>query len=252
MTAQITIRHLTKSFKENPVLQGVDLDIPSGSSHVIIGSSGSGKSVFLKCILGLIAPDAGQIFIGGHNVSQGAVQEPEVLKRISMMFQGSALFDSLSVWENVAFLLLQQGMSAPAARTRALSRLSQVGLPSRVADLSPSEISGGMQRRVALARAIISDPEILFFDEPTTGLDPIMTSVIYDLILSCVRDIGATALTITHDMAGARLIADQISLLHQGKIVWQGMPQDMSTSSDPYMRQFVQGSPHGPMTTVLS
>ena len=167
---------------------------------------------------------------------------------MGMLFQGAALFDSLSVWENVAFRPLENGLiSRKDAKLEAIRVLRQVGLAPDVADLSPAELSGGMQKRVGLARAIISRPEIIFFDEPTTGLDPIMADVINDLIIESARGLGATTLTITHDMASARKIADRIAMLYEGKIIWTGTVKDMEKSDNPYLKQFISGSSQGPI-----
>lgn len=246
----IKINNLCKSFNNSHVLRGINLDIQEKSSHVIIGPSGCGKSVLLKCVLGLIQADKGKIYIANEDISAGALGNRQIMHSLSMMFQGSALFDSLSIWENIAFFLVEHGMDKKAAKKKALEKLSQVGLESRIANLFPNEISGGMQRRVALARAIIADPKIIFFDEPTTGLDPIMTSVIYDLLRNCVKEIGATAITITHDMAGAHKIADQISMMYQGQIVWEGTPDDMHNTTNPYITQFLSGEVSGPIQIV--
>src|SRR5690349_22243624 len=220
---KIAVRGLKKSFGRKIVLDGADLEIGHQESLVIIGGSGTGKSVMVKCILGLIDPDAGSIKIDGAEVttlSRG--HREELMQKFGMLFQGSALFDSLSVWENVAFGLIQgRGMARTQARNIAMQKLAAVGLAPEIGVLRPAELSGGMQKRVALARAIAAEPEILFFDEPTTGLDPIMADVINDLITQCVRGLGATAISITHDMTSARKIADRIALLHNGRIIWQ-------------------------------
>jgi phospholipid/cholesterol/gamma-HCH transport system ATP-binding protein len=247
MTAAISVRNLCKSFGNKVVLDGVDIEIAAGKSLVIIGGSGTGKSVFIKCILGLIEPDSGVILVDGNNVSKKKTRA-EFMRRSGVLFQGSALFDSISVWENVAFGL-QHILKMPKrqARDRAVENLAAVGLDAQVADLYPAEISGGMQRRVALARAVAMQPDVLFFDEPTTGLDPIMSSVINQLIRESVTKLGATAVTITHDMASARYIGDHIAMLHQGKLVWQGEMGALDTTDNPYIQQFIHGRHQGPI-----
>ena len=234
----IRVRDIHKSFGSNAVLQGVDLDVATGQSRVVIGASGSGKSVLLKTILGLIPRDRGEITVDG---------QPEFdMARVGMLFQGSALFDSLPVWQNVAFRLLRQ-MPRPEARAIALDKLARVGLDADVADRLPAELSGGMQKRAALARAIAGDPEILFFDEPTTGLDPIMAGRINRLIRDIVREMNVTALTITHDMTTVRTVADVVSLVHEGRVRWQGDVAELDTAADSYLRAFVRGAdPNAP------
>jgi phospholipid/cholesterol/gamma-HCH transport system ATP-binding protein len=247
---KISIRNLHKSFGAKVVLNGLDLDIWPGESVVVIGGSGSGKSVLLKCILGLIEPEDGSIAIDGEDVIGMPPKERErVNRKFGMLFQGAALFDSLSVWENTAFGLIQaKGMASQAARPIALEKLAQVGLGPEVASLFPSELSGGMKKRVALARAIATEPEIVFFDEPTTGLDPIMGDVINDLIVKTVYDLGATALSITHDMASARKIANRVAMLYQGQIIWIGPVDEIDHSSNDYVDQFIHGRAEGPIT----
>ncbi|HET8725953.1 MAG TPA: ATP-binding cassette domain-containing protein [Alphaproteobacteria bacterium] len=247
--AKIQLSGVTKSFGAKRVLQGVDLTVGAGESVVVIGGSGTGKSVMLKCILGLLRPDSGSIKIDGREtVGLSGSDRVELMARFGMLFQGAALFDSLPVWENVAFGLIQgHGMARAAAREKALEKLAAVGLGPEVGALSPAELSGGMQKRVALARAIATEPEIVFFDEPTTGLDPIMADVINDLIVKCVRDLGATALSITHDMASARKIADRIAMIYQGRIVWTGPATEIDNSGDPFVDQFVHGRAEGPI-----
>jgi phospholipid/cholesterol/gamma-HCH transport system ATP-binding protein len=251
--AKIQITNLHKSFGAKRVLDGVTLSVGAGESMVIIGGSGSGKSVTLKCMLGLMTPDRGSILIDGENVvGQGARDRERVMKKFGMLFQGGALFDSLSVWENVAFGLIQgRGMDRNQARAKALQKLAQVGLGKDVAALAPAELSGGMQKRVALARAIASEPEIIFFDEPTTGLDPIMADVINDLIVQCVRDLGATAVTITHDMHSARKISDRIAMLYQGTLIWVGPTNRIDHSDNAYVDQFIHGRAEGPIKMEL-
>lgn len=242
---KIEIRNLYKAFGRKKVLDGVNLDIKKGESLVVIGGSGTGKSVLIKCIQGLLVPDSGSIKIDEEEVIG---TKKDIHQKMGMLFQGAALFDSLSVWENVAFRPLENGMiSRKDAKLEAIRVLRQVGLAPDVADLSPAELSGGMQKRVGLARAIISRPEIIFFDEPTTGLDPIMADVINDLIIESARGLGATTLTITHDMASARKIADRIAMLYEGKIIWTGTVKDMEKSDNPYLKQFISGSSQGPI-----
>jgi len=245
---KISIRNLHKSFGRKKVLDGVDLDICKGQSLVVIGGSGTGKSVLIKCIQGLLSPDEGSIEIDGVETVGGKCDQKDLHAKMGMLFQGGALFDSLSVWENVAFSLIEnRNLNKNQAKIEAIRVLRQVGLAPDVADLSPSELSGGMQKRVGLARAIITKPEIIFFDEPTTGLDPIMADVINDLIIESAKGLGATTLTITHDMASARKIADRIAMLYQGKIIWQGTVKDMEKTDNPYVLQFVNGSAQGPI-----
>lgn len=246
---KIRLTGIYKSFGKKHVLQGFDLDVYPGESVVIIGGSGTGKSVTLKCILGLLEPDAGSIEVDGKNVLNMNTRDRDTVNAtMSMLFQNAALFDSLSVWENVAFAAMQsRKMTKVQARHMALEKLAQVGLTKDVADIYPAELSGGMKKRVGLARAIANNPEIIFFDEPTTGLDPIMSDVINDLIISTTKKLGATALTITHDMASARKIADRIAMLYNGKIIWVGTVKELDKTDDPYVRQFVAGSADGPI-----
>jgi phospholipid/cholesterol/gamma-HCH transport system ATP-binding protein len=247
--SKIEVRGLKKAFGRKVVLDGIDLDVAKGESFVIIGGSGTGKSVLLKCILGLLEPDAGSIKIDGEEVTgiRGSDRE-KLMQRFGMLFQGGALFDSLPVWQNVAFSLIQaHGMERGEAKKVALARLAAVGLGPEVGELRPSELSGGMQKRVALARAIAAEPEIIFFDEPTTGLDPIMSDVINELIVKCVRELGATAVSITHDMASARKISDRIAMIYKGKIIWTGPTEMIDRSGNPYVDQFIHGRAEGPI-----
>jgi phospholipid/cholesterol/gamma-HCH transport system ATP-binding protein len=246
---KISVRGLRKSFGRNRVLDGIDIDCLPAESLVIIGGSGTGKSVLVKCILGLMRPDAGSVVIDGIETTGLRLKAREkLLQKCGVLFQGSALFDSLPVWENVAFGLIQgRGMDRDAAKTIALDKLGAVGLGAEVGELRPAELSGGMQKRVALARAIAADPEIIFFDEPTTGLDPIMADVINDLILKCVRELGATAVSITHDMVSARKIGDRIAMLHKGQIIWHGPAAEIDHSGSPYVDQFIHGRAEGPI-----
>jgi len=250
---KICIRGLTKAFGDKTVLDGIDLDVEAGTSMVVIGGSGSGKSVLLKCILGLIEPDAGSIAIDGQDVLRlPRLEREQVNARIGMLFQAGALFDSLAVWENVAFgLLAQRKASRAEARGRAGAILAQVGLDPSVGELSPAELSGGMQKRVGLARAIAAQPDILFFDEPTTGLDPIMGAVIDGLIVDCVKRLGSTAIAITHDMASATRIGDRAAMLFHGKLVWQGAAAELLDSGNPLVDQFTHGRREGPIQMEL-
>ena len=245
----IILRDVRKSFGPKHVLNGVNLSVPKGHSLVVIGGSGTGKSVMLKCVLGILRPDGGSIKVAGEEVTglKGADRDA-FLQRFGMLFQGAALFDSLSVWQNVAFGLIQgRHMARAKARDIAIEKLAQVGLGPEVAGLYPAELSGGMQKRVGLARAIAADPEIIFFDEPTTGLDPIMADVINNLIVDCVKRLGATTISITHDMASARKIADDIAMIHKGEILWQGPAKTIDDSGNPYVEQFIHGSAEGPI-----
>ena len=250
---KIRIRGLRKRFGDKQVLDGVDLDVMAGTSMVVIGGSGTGKSVLLKSILGLVEPDEGTIEIDGKDVLRMGRREREMVNRqIGMLFQAGALFDSLPVWENVAFgLLAQHKMTRQAAHARADEVLSQVGLAASVGSLSPSELSGGMQKRVGLARAIAAQPAILFFDEPTTGLDPIMGAVIDGLIVDCVKRLGSTAVAITHDMASAVRIGDRAAMLHRGRIVWEGPATELLNSGNDVVDQFTHGRREGPIQMEL-
>ena len=247
--AKIEVRGLKKSFGAKVVLDGIDLAIGHGESVVVIGGSGTGKSVLAKCILGLLEADTGSIKIDGAEMVGRSVGERErAMRKFGMLFQGAALFDSLPVWENVAFGLIQgHGKNRREAKATAIERLAAVGLGPDVGELRPAELSGGMQKRVALARAICAEPEIIIFDEPTTGLDPIMGDVINDLILKCVHQLGATALSITHDMASARKISDRIAMIHRGRIIWSGPTASIDRSGNPYVEQFIHGRADGPI-----
>ncbi|MCA0272802.1 MAG: ABC transporter ATP-binding protein [Proteobacteria bacterium] len=246
----IELRDVHKAFGPNHVLNGVNLALPKGESMVIIGGSGTGKSVLLKCVLGLVTPDKGEILVGGAPADKGS--RDAFLARFGMLFQGGALFDSLPVWQNVAFRLLRGAQKRPKdeARAIAVEKLRRVGLKPAVADLFPAELSGGMQKRVGLARAIAAEPEIIFFDEPTTGLDPIMSGVINELIREIVVEMGATAMTITHDMTSVRAIADRVAMLHGGVIRWTGPVSEMDATPDPYVQQFIHGRAEGPIESV--
>jgi phospholipid/cholesterol/gamma-HCH transport system ATP-binding protein len=246
---RIAISGLTKAFGAKRVLDGVDLEVQPGESLVVIGGSGTGKSVLLKCILGILRPDSGSIRLDGQElVGLGGRALEQARARFGMLFQGGALFDSLPVWRNVTFALTRGKRGGGAEmHARAVEVLAQVGLEARVADLRPAELSGGMQKRVALARAIAARPEILFFDEPTTGLDPIRADVINALIRQQVTALGATAITITHDMASARKIADKVAMLHAGRIHWQGPVAALENSGNAVVDQFVHGRADGPI-----
>ncbi len=246
---KIRLRGVQKSFGTKKVLNGVDLDIAAGESVVVIGGSGTGKSVLIKSIIGILLADSGVIEVDGQDVTQVPANERDAVNsKFGMLFQGAALFDSLPVWENVAFGLMQrERINRKQAKERAIETLAKVGLNAAVGELAPSELSGGMQKRVGLARAIAGNPEIIFFDEPTTGLDPIMADVINDLIVSCVKDQGITALSITHDMHSARKIGNRITMLYEGKLIWDGASKDVDNSGNAYVEQFVHGSAEGPI-----
>jgi phospholipid/cholesterol/gamma-HCH transport system ATP-binding protein len=246
---KVELRGVKKRFGSKIVLDGLDLAIPRGESIVVIGGSGTGKSVMIKCVLGILRPEGGEIFVDGNEVTHlSGRRRDAVLRQFGMLFQGSALFDSLPVWENVAFGLIQgRGMARARAKDIAIEKLAKVGLGTEVAELWPAELSGGMQKRVGLARAIAAEPDIIFFDEPTTGLDPIMADVINDLIVSTVKDLGVTTLSITHDIASARKISSHIAMLYKGKIVWQGPTADIDHSGNPFVDQFIHGRAEGPI-----
>ncbi len=251
---KISVDNLYKSFGTKKVLDGVSLQVEQGESLVVIGGSGTGKSVLLKSIIGLIHPDSGEVLIDGTVTNNINIREREqLMRKFGMLFQGGALFDSLRVWENITFALRQQKkLSKQDAIDISIEKLKAVGMSADVAMLTPAELSGGMQKRVALARAIAADPDIIFFDEPTTGLDPIMADVINDLILACTRQKGLTTVTITHDMASAHKIGTRIAMIHKGKIIWDGAASSVMDSGNPYVDQFVHGRATGPMTEVVS
>lgn len=250
--SKIAIRRLCKAFGSKVVLDNLDLDIEGGQSLVVIGGSGSGKSVLLKCILGLLSPDAGSIRIDGReNTGLNGQDRDHTNAGIGMLFQGAALFDSMTVWQNVAFgLLATRDCSRAEARCMALEKLAQVGLDESLAERFPASLSSGMQKRVGLARAIAGEPEILFFDEPTTGLDPVMAGVINRLIVKTTRDIGATSVTITHDMESAGIIGDKVAMLYAGAIIWSGPATDVDQSGNDVVSQFVHGRSDGPIRAV--
>jgi phospholipid/cholesterol/gamma-HCH transport system ATP-binding protein len=249
MTPMLELRGVTKAFGSKVVLDGVTIPVEKGKSLVIIGGSGQGKSVTIKIAIGLLAPDQGQVFVDGEDVADIPPKaRARLAARFGMLFQGGALFDSLTVWENVAFRLINADHTPRKdAKARAVEALARVGLPASVATLYPIELSGGMQKRVGLARAVVAAPEIIFFDEPTTGLDPINADVINDLIVEQVKRLGCTAVSITHDMASARKIGDEIAMLHKGKIVWRGPAADIDASGNPFVDQFVHGRADGPI-----
>jgi phospholipid/cholesterol/gamma-HCH transport system ATP-binding protein len=250
---KIRMRDIDKRFGAKVVLDGFNLDVRAGESLVVIGGSGVGKSVMLKCILGILTPERGSITVDDIEVANaGSAEHEAVNAKIGMLFQGAALFDSMTIAENVAFsVTARKPVNRRVAREIALMKLSMVGLKRGVADLYPSELSGGMKKRAGLARAIAADPEILFFDEPTTGLDPLMGDIINDLIVHCVEQTGATALTITHDMHSARKIADRIAMIYQGKIVWIGETDEIDRASDPLVDQFIHGRTDGPIQMAV-
>jgi phospholipid/cholesterol/gamma-HCH transport system ATP-binding protein len=252
LPSKLSISNLTKSFGEKQVLTGINLEVKKGESLVILGGSGSGKSVLIKAIASLMSPTSGSIKIDGQDtVNINSKERNKLMEKIGFLFQGGALFDSLTIWENIAFrLLYQQKMSKKDARAIALQKLRAVGLAERTADLYPSELSGGMQKRASLARAIAANPEIIFFDEPTTGLDPIMADVINDLITANCKELGATTITITHDMNSARKIADKVAMLYEGKIIWFGDVKDMYSSGNAYLDQFIHGRAEGPINFI--
>jgi len=253
MAPKIELSGVYKSFGSKKVLNGVDLVVNEGESLVVIGGSGTGKSVLIKCILGILTPDKGTIKIDGVDVGKlSRVERQKIMGKFGMLFQGGALFDSLPVWENISFSLLQnKSISKSAAKELAIEKLKAVGLGADVANLSPAELSGGMQKRVALARAIAANPEIIFFDEPTTGLDPIMADVINQLIVKCSKDLGATTLTITHDMASVRRIAHRVTMIYKGKLIWQGDVREIERSGNDYVDQFIHGRAEGPITAAI-
>lgn len=247
--SKIIIENLYKNFGNKEVLRGVNLNVNKSQSLVILGGSGSGKSVLIKIIASLISPSSGSIKIDQQEISNLNNQQRDLLmQKIGFLFQGGALFDSLSVWENVAFRLVHHHkISKIEAKKIAISKLNAVGLSNKTADLFPSELSGGMQKRVSLARAIASNPEIIFFDEPTTGLDPIMADVINELIISNSKELGATTITITHDMHSARKISDKIAMLYEGKIIWCDDIKNLDNSGNPFVEQFINGRAEGPI-----
>jgi phospholipid/cholesterol/gamma-HCH transport system ATP-binding protein len=247
----LELRNVHKTFGDKQVLRGVDLTVAQGQSLVIIGGSGTGKSVTIKSALGLMTPEQGEILFDGQLITDPK-QLDAMRRRTGMLFQGGALFDSLTVWENVAFALLyRDGVGRAEAKRGAIENLAKVRLPASAADLRPAELSGGMQKRVALARAIIATPELLFFDEPTTGLDPITADAVNNLIVEQVKALGAAAVSITHDMASVRKIADEVAMLHEGRIIWRGPVSALDNSGNPHIDQFVNGRAEGPIQPAI-
>ncbi len=249
MADKIIVRNLFKSFGSKHVLQGLDLVVKKGESLVVIGGSGTGKSVLIKNIVGILRPDSGSILVDDIEMSTlSPKKHNDMMQKFGYLFQGGALFDSLSIWQNIVFVPLQNNnLSKKEARMLAIQKLESVGLDESVADLYPAELSGGMQKRAALARAIALNPEIIFFDEPTTGLDPIMSAVINDLIKKNSKQLGATTVTITHDLKSAAHIADSIAMIYEGKIIWHGSIDKLHSSGNPYVEQFVSGAINGPI-----
>jgi phospholipid/cholesterol/gamma-HCH transport system ATP-binding protein len=252
-TPKLALDAVFKAFGPKKVLNGVSLDVAPGRSLVIIGGSGVGKSVTLKCALGLMRPDSGRILVDGEDIAHASGETLDRLRaKFGMLFQGAALFDSLTIWENVAFRLLYADRVPRAeARERAIATMRQVRLAPETANLRPVELSGGMQKRAGLARAIIAKPDILFFDEPTTGLDPITADAINDLIVEMVKELGCAAVSITHDMASARKIADEIAMIHEGRIVWRGPAASIGESGNAMVDQFINGRAEGPIKAVV-
>lgn len=251
---KIEVKGLTKAFGKKTILDGLDLQVKKNESLVVLGGSGSGKSVLIKSIIGLLQPDAGTIHLDGDDITNlSKMERAHLMNRFGFLFQGGALFDSLRIWENVAFALLHsKETSVEEAKELALTKLKMVGLTADVMYLFPSELSGGMQKRVALARAIATNPEVIFFDEPTTGLDPIMANVINDLIIRVRQELGATTITITHDIHSARTIATRVAMLYQGKIIWSGPVKDIDHSNNEIFEQFITGSIDGPIKVNLT
>ncbi len=246
----IHVKNVHKSFGDNHVLRGIDLKLNHGESFGVIGGSGTGKSVLIKCILGIIRADMGEILINGENiVGAKSANRQRLISNFGMLFQGGALFDSLTIGQNIAFGLVHgHRIDKREARKIAEEKIEAVDLDPRVIDIFPAELSGGMQKRAALARAIATNPKVIFFDEPTAGLDPIVSGTINALIRRCVSDLGASAITITHDIPSLRVIADRVGLLFKGELIWRGEIADIDKTDNPYMRQFIDGNPHGPFT----
>lgn len=252
-TPKLSLENVTKTFGAKKVLNGLSLDVAPGKSLVIIGGSGVGKSVTIKCAIGLIRPDSGTIRVDGEDVTRASGKQLDAVRaKFGMLFQGAALFDSLTIWENVAFrLLYADRVPRKEARERAIDTMRKVRLAPETANLRPVELSGGMQKRAGLARAIITRPEIIFFDEPTTGLDPITADAINDLIVEMVKDLGCAAVSITHDMPSARKIADEIAMIHDGRIVWRGAAATIDQSGSAMVDQFINGRADGPIKAVV-
>ena len=245
---KIRVVNLHKSFAEHEVLSGVHLEIRQGESMVVIGGSGTGKTVLIRCIIGLVQPDEGEIYVDGTEITSLNEREMnEIRKRFGMLFQGGALFDSLTVWENVGFGLRQHTRLREEEIRRIVSeKLGLLGLRN-IEDLMPAELSGGMKKRVSLARAIAMEPEILLYDEPTTGIDPMMADAINELIIRMREKLNVTSIAITHDMTSAYKIADRIAMLYQGKIIEVGTPEEIKSSRSPIVQQFIQGRSEGPI-----
>lgn len=251
--AKLSLENVSKAFGPKKVLNGLTLDVAPGRSLVIIGGSGVGKSVTIKCAMGLIRPDSGVIRVDGEDVTRATGKKlSDIRAKFGMLFQGAALFDSLTIWENVAFrLLYADRVPRKEARERAIETMRKVRLAPETANLRPVELSGGMQKRAGLARAIITKPELIFFDEPTTGLDPITADAINDLIVEMVKDLGCAAVSITHDMASARKIADEIAMIHEGRIVWRGPAATIDQSGSAMVDQFINGRAEGPIQAIV-
>ena len=246
--ARLQAVDLKKSFGSKVVLDGISFSVAPGESLVIVGPSGTGKSVLLKHLIGLVRPDSGKVFVAGEDLwALSHVERTRVRKKFGMSFQEGALFDSMSVFDNIAFPLRRSGRPAGEVRSRVKECLEIVHLPN-VEDRRPSELSGGMRRRVGFARAIAHEPEILLFDEPNTGLDPIMTDIIDEVIMEMREKMNPTIVTITHHMESARKIGDRVALLFGGRILYDAPPEEFLKASDPAVRQFVQGSAKGPLT----
>lgn len=249
---KIKVEKLFKSFDGKEVLKGIDMNVKERESFVIIGGSGNGKSVLIKNIIGLLEPTSGDIFVDSTNVTKLSSRErSKLMCKFGMLFQGGALFDSLRIWENVSFELMHNNkMKNKDAKEFAIEKLKDVGMSPDVADFYPSELSGGMQKRASLARTIANNPEVIFFDEPTTGLDPIMSDIINELIIKCSESLGATIISITHDLNSARKIADRIAMIYEGKFIWEGKKEDLDNSGNPYLEQFIKGSSEGPINLM--
>lgn len=252
METKIKVVDLHKKFGSHKVLNGINLDITKGSSMVILGGSGSGKSVLIKTIIGLLYPDSGKIYIDNKDTTNISMKERfALMQKCGFLFQSGALFDSLNILDNITFFAEKiYNLNKDDKKDLAIKKLTSVGLKEHILELYPSELSGGMLKRVSLARAICTDPEIIFFDEPTTGLDPIMANVINDLIIKVRSELGATTVTITHDMNSAYKIASEVSMIYNGKILWHGTKDQMNNNDNPYLKQFIEGSTNGPISTV--
>lgn len=252
MVTTLNFQNVHKAFGPKKVLNGVNLKVEKGSTHVVLGGSGSGKSVLLKCLLGLLPMDDGRIMVDGEDITLlKPADQMALMRKFGMLFQAGALFDSMTVWENVAFVLLNDGMKRKDAKERAIAKLAQVGLKPETADMNPADLSGGMRKRAALARAICHEPQIILYDEPTTGLDPITSDVINDLILKLQNDLRVTSVVITHDMHTAFKVADTLSFLYNGQFIAEGTPKDFKDSKNPYVKQFVDGSSQGPIKVTV-